>query len=139
MVTRWSIKEPVRFWILKLILHTGKKNFKKLIFIIFIDYKITCRRVREPDILNGINTLGTWRICDFSYKILFAFFSSLSIYFFSLFFHNLFYFGLAWFLISALSLRYFSTSCSTLWNSVGEISPSCIACEMILVMLSNLL
>ena len=47
--------------------------------------------------------------------------------------------GLAWFLISALSLRYVFTSCSTLWNSVGEISPSCIACEMILAILSNLL
>ena len=46
---------------------------------------------------------------------------------------------LAWFLISALSLRYFSTSCSTLWNSVVEISPSCIACEMILAIHSNLL
>ena len=45
----------------------------------------------------------------------------------------------AWFLISTLSLRYFSTSCSTLWNSVGETSPSYIACEMTLAMLSNLL
>ena len=46
--------------------------------------------------------------------------------------------ALAWFLISVLSLRYFSTSCSTLWNSAGEISLSYIACEMMLVMLSNL-
>ena len=46
--------------------------------------------------------------------------------------------ALAWFLISALSLRYFSISYSTLWNSVGEITLSCIACEMILAMLSNL-
>ena len=45
----------------------------------------------------------------------------------------------AWFLISALSLRYFSTSYSTLWNSVGEISPSCTACEILLVMQSNFL
>ena len=43
------------------------------------------------------------------------------------------------FLISALSLRYFSLSCNTLWNSLGEMSPSCIACEMISAMLSNLL
>ena len=49
-----------------------------------------------------------------------------------------FYLALAWFLISALNLRYFSNSCSTWQNSVGEISPSCIACEIILAMLSNL-
>ena len=47
--------------------------------------------------------------------------------------------ALAWFLISALSLRYFSASCSTLWNSVGEVSSPCTACGMILVILSNLL
>ena len=46
--------------------------------------------------------------------------------------------ALAWFLISAFSLRYSSISRSTLWNSVGEISLSCIACEMILAILSNL-
>ena len=46
--------------------------------------------------------------------------------------------AMAWLLISALSLRYFSFSCNTLWNSVGEISPSCIAYKMILAMLSNL-
>ena len=43
------------------------------------------------------------------------------------------------FLISALSLRYFSLSCNTLWNSVGEMSPSYIASEMISAILSNLL
>ena len=47
--------------------------------------------------------------------------------------------ALAWSLISALSLRYFSTSCSTSRNSMDEISPSCISCEMILTMLHNLL
>ena len=49
-----------------------------------------------------------------------------------------FYIDLAWFLISALNFRYFSNSCSTLQNSVGETSPSCIAREIILAMLSNL-
>ena len=47
--------------------------------------------------------------------------------------------ALPWFLISALILRYFSTSCSILWNSAGEASSSCIACKMILAVLSNLL
>ena len=47
--------------------------------------------------------------------------------------------ALAWFLISAFSLWYFSTSCSTLWNSLEEMSPSCITCQIILVILSNLL
>ena len=46
---------------------------------------------------------------------------------------------LAWFLILALSCRYFSTSCNTLWNSMDEIFPSCTTCEMILDILSNLL
>ena len=46
---------------------------------------------------------------------------------------------LPWFLISALSFRNFSTSCNTLWNSMDEMSPSCIACEMISAILSNLL
>ena len=46
--------------------------------------------------------------------------------------------AIGWLLISALSLRYFSFSCNILWNSVGEISPSCIACEMIMAMLSDL-
>ena len=52
-------------WILRLILHTGKTSFKT-IFTVFIDHKITCRRVEEIHILNGIDTLGTWTICDFS-------------------------------------------------------------------------
>ena len=47
--------------------------------------------------------------------------------------------ALIWFLISALSSWHFSTSCNTLWNSMDEMCPSCIACEMILAMLSNLL
>ena len=38
----------------------------KPIFIAFIDHKIACRRVGEIHILNGIDTLGTWKICDFS-------------------------------------------------------------------------
>ena len=50
-----------------------------------------------------------------------------------------FVFVLAWFLISALSLRYFSTSCNTLWNSISEISLSYIACEIISAILSSLL
>ena len=52
-------------WILRLILHTGKSSFKT-IFTVFIGHKITCRRVEEIHILNGIDTLGTWTICDFS-------------------------------------------------------------------------
>ena len=47
--------------------------------------------------------------------------------------------AMAWLLISTLILRYFSFCHNILWNSVGQISPSCIACEMILAMLSNLL
>ena len=35
-------------------------------FIVFIDHKITCRKAEEIHILNGIDTLDTWRICDFS-------------------------------------------------------------------------
>ena len=65
MVTRWSIKGQVRCWTLKLILHTGKINFKT-IFIVFIDHKITCRRAEELHILNSIDTLDTWRTCNFS-------------------------------------------------------------------------
>ena len=44
-------------------------------------------------------------------------------------------------LVSSVSLEptIFFICCSTLWNSVGEISPSCNSCEIILVMLSNLL
>ena len=53
-----TIKEPVRCWILRMIRHIGKGNFKT-IFIVFIDYKITCRRVEELHILNGIDNLGT--------------------------------------------------------------------------------
>ena len=45
---------------------------------------------------------------------------------------------MAWSLISAFSLRHFFSSYNILWNSVGEISPSSITCEMILTMLSNL-
>ena len=46
--------------------------------------------------------------------------------------------AMAWLLISVLSLRYFSFSYNVMWNSVGEIYPSCVACKMILAMLSNL-
>ena len=51
-------KRTVRCWILKLIPHTGKTNFKP-IFIAFIDHKITCRRVEELHISNGIDILDT--------------------------------------------------------------------------------
>ena len=33
-------------------------------FVVFMDYKITCRRVEEIHILNGVGTLGTLRIFD---------------------------------------------------------------------------
>ena len=46
--------------------------------------------------------------------------------------------AMAWLLISALSLGYFSFFCNILWISVGEISLSCITCEMVSAMLSNL-
>ena len=46
---------------------------------------------------------------------------------------------LAWFLISVLSFQYFSISCNASWNSIDELSLSCIACDMISAMLSNLL
>ena len=58
-------KEAFWGWILKLISHIGMINFKPS-FIIFMDHKITCRRVEEIHILNGIGTLYTWRICNFS-------------------------------------------------------------------------
>ena len=74
-------KKPVRCWILRLIRHIGNTNFKT-IFIVFTDHKITCLRVEELHILNDIDTLGTWSVCDFSWKIFFAFFSSLFKYFF---------------------------------------------------------
>ena len=50
----------------------------------------------------------------FRKKYFFAFLSSLFKQFFSLFFRGLSYLGLAWFLILALSLRYFSTSYNAL-------------------------
>ena len=65
MVIQWLIKGQARRWVLRLILHTGKINFKS-IFIVFIDLKITYRMVVEIHILNDIDTLGTWRICDFA-------------------------------------------------------------------------
>ena len=43
---------------LRLIQHTGKMNFKP-IFIVFMDHKITCNRMEELHILNGIDTLDT--------------------------------------------------------------------------------
>ena len=46
---------------------------------------------------------------------------------------------LSLFLISALGLRYFSTPCNTLWNSISEISLYYIACEIISAILSSLL
>ena len=52
------IRGQVRCWILKLIPHTGKTNFQ-LIFIAYIDLKITCRMVEGPHILNDIYTLST--------------------------------------------------------------------------------
>ena len=52
------IRGQVRCWILKLIPHTGKTNFQ-LIFIAYIDLKITCRMVEGPHILNNIYTLST--------------------------------------------------------------------------------
>ena len=74
-------KKPVRCWILRLIRHIGNTNFKT-IFIVFTDHKITCLRVEKLHILNDIDTLGTWSVCDFSWKIFFAFFSTLFKYFF---------------------------------------------------------
>ena len=65
LVTQWSIRGQVRCWILKFIPHTGKTNFK-LIFIVFIDHKITCRRVEKLHTLSGTGTLDTWSVSDFS-------------------------------------------------------------------------
>ena len=76
MVTRWSIRRQVSCWILKLIPHTGKTHFK-LIFIVFIDHKITCRRTEKLHIVDRTDILNNWSVCDFSKKIFFAFFSSL--------------------------------------------------------------
>ena len=68
-----------------------------------------------------------------------TFFSSLFNQFFPLFFRDLFYLGVGLLTNISLSLRYFSTSCNTLSNSGGEISPFYIVCEMIMALLSNLL
>ena len=51
------VKEQVRCWVLRFILYIGKTIFKP-IFIAVIDHKITCFRVGEIHILNGIDTLG---------------------------------------------------------------------------------
>ena len=88
--------------------------------------------------LNGIGALDTWSICNFRKN-----FSSLSFLFCPSIFSRCSFFiffllAMPWLLISALSLRHFSFSCNILWNSVGGIWPSCIVCEMILAMLSNL-
>ena len=79
----------------------------------------------------------TGSIQDFLSKVYFSYPSSMFKQFFSLFFCNMFYLCLACFLITELSFRHFSTSCNIL-NSLDEMSPSCIVCEMISVMLSNL-
>ena len=46
---------------------------------------------------------------------------------------------LSWYLISVLSLRYFSSSQNTLGNIMDEMSLFCIVCEMIPAVLCNLL
>ena len=51
-------KMIVRCWILKPIPDTGKINFK-LIFLVFIDHKITCRKEEELHILDGTDTQDT--------------------------------------------------------------------------------
>ena len=51
-------KKTSEIKIMKLILHIAKTNFT-LIFIVFIDHKITCSRVEEVHTLNGVDTLGT--------------------------------------------------------------------------------
>ena len=122
-----------RTWEISFFVQCGKKNFK-LIFIVFIDHKVTCRKAEELHILNGIYTLDTWSV--FCEKSSLPSFLPCSTNFSRCSFVIFFTLALAWFLISALSLRYFFTSCSTLWNSVGKISPSCIFCEMILAMLT---
>ena len=54
-------------WVLRLILHIGETNFKP-IFIVFIDHRITCRRVGELHILNDIGTVGNLKILQFFVK-----------------------------------------------------------------------
>ena len=106
------IREQVRCWILKLILHTGKTNFKP-IFIVFIDHKITCRRVEEIHILNMALTpwvpevFAIFRKKSFLPSLLPCPSNSS---------HRSFIISftlvLAWFLISAFSLRY----CEIQWE-----------------------
>ena len=95
--------------------------------------------MEELYILNGTDTLDTWSIWDFSQKIFFAFFSSLFEYFFSLFFCDLFYVGLGLIPNITLTFTIFFYLLQYLRDSMGGISPSWIACEMIFAMLSNLL
>ena len=54
-----QIEEQVKPWILELILDIGKTRFKPILQPLYIDHKITCRKVEELHILNGTNTLGT--------------------------------------------------------------------------------
>ena len=134
----WSIRGQVRCWILRLIQHIGKISFRS-IFIVFIDYKKNiCRRVEGGHILNGIETLHTWRICYFSLKkySLPSFLPCSSnssrcsfVIFFTL--------ALAWFLISALSLYFYLLQylMKFSWRDVSVLH--CL--WMILVMLSYLL
>ena len=107
--------------------------------MVFVDHKITYCRVEEPHILNGTGTLVPEVFAIFCKKSFIPSFLPCSSNFCGCFFLICLAMASAWFIISAFNLRYFSTSWSTLSNSVGEISPSCIACEMILDMLSNLL
>ena len=108
-------------------------------FIVFVDHIITCRRVEELYTLNGTGTMYAWSVSNLPWKSSLASFlpswSNSSHCSFSISFTLVWF----WFLVSVLSLQYFSTSCNTFWNSVGEMSSSWITCEMILVMLSNLL
>ena len=86
----------------------------KPIFIVFIDHKITCLRAEELHILNG---LALWIPGMFAIfhknSSLPSFLSCLSNSSHCSFVIS-FTLVLVWSLISALSLRYFSTSCSTL-------------------------
>ena len=107
------------------------KQTLRVDFIVFVDHKITSRKVEGLHVLNGTDTLDTWSVYNFSWNIFLAFFSSLFEQFFSLLFSDLSYHSLG--LVSNISLK-FAISFHFL-----QYFMKFNGWEMILTMLSNLL
>ena len=108
-------KRTVRYWILKLIPHIGKTNFKPML-IVFIDHKITWGAVGRRSYIFYM-ALAPWIpevFAIFRKKSSLPSFLPCSNNSSHCYFVISFTLALAWFLISAWSIRYFSTSCSPL-------------------------